>query len=209
MPTSVIFNHFPEDLLDILIGGFYSSIHLGALSSWLLMNNLKLLTYLSHQMTAEICTVINNDGFCHSKSAYQIVADKIGYHFLGYRLVRGCLHPLGEIINGNQNESVSIRSGWIYWTDDIHSPSYRWPRWTHSIKFVRWHSDQITVPLTFVAFLHKLATIILHSHPEVTGSKDLSCQSEPIHMCATNSCMYPFNKFRSFKSINTYENTQI
>ena len=79
-------------------------------------------------MTVEICTVIGDDGFWNSKSADQIVADKVGHHFLGYRFVRGCFHSLGEIIDGNQNESVSIRSGWLYRTDDIHSPSYIWPK---------------------------------------------------------------------------------
>ena len=54
-------------------------------------------------MTIEICIVISNDRFRNSKSAYQIVANKISHHFLGYQLVRSCFHPLGEIINGNQN----------------------------------------------------------------------------------------------------------
>ena len=103
MLTSMFVNYFPQDLFDILVGGLYSSVHLGAISSRLLMNNPKLFTYLFHQMTVEVCTIINNDGLWNSKSAYQIIANKIGHHFLGYRLVRGCLHPLGEIINGNQN----------------------------------------------------------------------------------------------------------
>ena len=124
MPTSLFVDHFSQNLFDILVGGLYSFVHLRAISSGPPVNNLKLFTYLFHQMTFEICTVISNDEFWNSKSAYQIIADKIGYHFLGYRLVRGCFHPFGEIINGNQNESVSIRSGRLYRTDDIHSPSY-------------------------------------------------------------------------------------
>jgi len=40
----------------------------------------------------------------------------------------------------------------------------------HRINFIWRHSNQIFVYLTSWAFLHILATIIFHSHPEVTGS---------------------------------------
>ena len=88
MPTSVIVNHFSQNLLDILIGGFYNSIHLRMISSCVSVSNLKLLTYISHKVTVEIRTIIGNDGFRYSKPAYLIVENKIGYNFLGHRLVR-------------------------------------------------------------------------------------------------------------------------
>ena len=110
MPTSMLVNHFPQNLFDILIGGLYSSVHLGTISSWILMSDLKLLTYLYHHVTTDIRTVMRNDGFWHSKSTYQIVANKISHHFLGYRVVWSCFHPLGEVINGNQNECVPLEA---------------------------------------------------------------------------------------------------
>ena len=170
MPTSMLVNHFSQNIFDILIGRLCSSVHLGMISGWVSVSNLKLLTCISDQVTIEIWTIVGNNGFWYSKPAYQIVANKINYSFLGYRLLWSRFHPLGEVINGNQNESVSIRSGWLYQPKDIHAPSYKWSRWTHSIELVRWHSDQISVHLTFMTFLHKLATIILHGHPEIPGS---------------------------------------
>ena len=54
------------------------------------MSNLKLLTYLSHQVTVEICTIISNDGLWYSEPIYQIIVNKISDNFLGYQLVRSC-----------------------------------------------------------------------------------------------------------------------
>ena len=161
MPTSVIVIHFPQNLLDVLIGGFHGSIHLRAINSWVSVSNLKLRTYISHQLTVKICTIISIDGLWYSKPAYQIFVNKISYNFLGHGFLRSCFHPLGELVNGNQNKSVSIRSDWLYWTYDIHAPRYKSPRWTHCIESVRHHWDQITMHLTFMTFLHKLVAIML------------------------------------------------
>ena len=106
MLTSLFVNHFPQNLFDILVGGLYSSVHLGAISSWLSMNNLKYFTYLYHQVTVEICTIISNDGLWYSKPTHQIIANKVCYNFLDYQLKRSCFYPLGEIVNGNKNKFV-------------------------------------------------------------------------------------------------------
>ena len=113
MPTSVIVNHFPLNFLDVLIGGFYSSIHLRMISGWVPMSNLKLLTYDSHQVTVKICTIISNDGFWYPNPTYQIVANEINYNFLGYRLIRSWFHPFGEVINSNQDKYVLEAAGSI------------------------------------------------------------------------------------------------
>lgn len=88
VPTSAIFNHLPQNLLYVLVGGFYSSVHLGTIGGGISVSNLELFTYLSHQVTVKIRSVISNDGFWYSKPTYHVVANKISYNFLGYRLVR-------------------------------------------------------------------------------------------------------------------------
>ena len=110
----MLVNHFSQNLFDILIGGPYNSVHLRTISCYVSVINLKLLTYISDQVTVEICTIVGNDGFMHSKSSYKIVTNKISDNILGYRLVRSCFHPLGKIVNGGQNKFVSIKNGWLY-----------------------------------------------------------------------------------------------
>lgn len=97
------------------------------------MSDIELLAYFLHQVAIEICSVIGDNGIWYSKSAYQITAHKICYYFLCHELVGDCLHLFSKVVNGNQDESMTIRGGRLYQTINIHAPSYEQPRRTHGL----------------------------------------------------------------------------
>ena len=70
---------------------------------------LEMFIELGDHCVVEIRTIFSNNSLWHSVSTDQIMSDKPCHDILGYCSKGSCLNPLGEIINGYQNEAMPIR----------------------------------------------------------------------------------------------------
>ena len=109
MPIPVSHDHFLHDLLNVLVGRLNSAIHLRAIRGRIVMLDFEILTQLFHHFVVEVGSIISNDPFRNTVSTDDLVLDKPGNHLLGDVGVGSSLYPLGEIIDGNEDESMAIR----------------------------------------------------------------------------------------------------
>ena len=110
MPVLVGHCHFLYDLLDVFVSGFYNAIHLQPVRRRVMMLDLEFLTELSDHNVVEVCTIICNDSLRNTIPTDKILFDELGHNILGDRSEGSCLNPICEVINGNQDEAVPIRS---------------------------------------------------------------------------------------------------
>lgn len=151
-------------------------------------------------MTIKIFLVIYNNRIWYLKLTYQVIVNKANYYLLRYGIIRVCLHPLGKVMENKMNLCPLEEAGSIGSITSM--PSYKRPMKTHSFEFVKGYSDQITMYLALMTFLHELTTIVFHSHQKITSLKDLLRQGKSIHMSTANCSMYLFKKFCSFCGVD-------
>ena len=88
--------------------------------------------------------------------------------------IRSGLHPLGEVVDGDQDELMTTGRFRRNLPDDVDTPYWKRPRWSQCVQLWRWHVNEVPMYLTLETSLNKLATIRLHSQPEILGSHDLT-----------------------------------
>lgn len=121
-----------------------------------------------HQITIKIGNIVGDDWLRGPKSADDAISNKICYNLLRHRFVRSNLDPFSEIINGYEDESISIRGSRLDRTYDIQTLSGKWPRQTCHVEFVGRNSYHVGMHLTLVAFLYvldELVSIIIQKYP--------------------------------------------
>ena len=101
----------------------------------------------------------------------------------------GGLHPLGEVINGDQDELMT--TGRFQWNlpDDVNTPYRKWSWWSQCMQLGRRHVNEISMYLTLGTSLDKLAAIRLQDQPEVASPHNLTGQYMSFHMWSANSRM--------------------
>ena len=152
MPLSSALNHPSKNLFDILVGCFHSSVVFWSLWSRIVVHNFELLAYLLHQITIDVCSISCDDSSWDTKSTNNVWMNKIHDRLLSDCFESYRLHPFGEVINCNQNESMSIRVFWINWSNYIHSPCNKGPRSSHRVQlWMRW-MNEISMDLTLMTF---------------------------------------------------------
>ena len=106
MPVLVGDCHLLYDLLDIFVSSFNCTIHLWSVGRSIVMLNLELLAQGGDHSIVKVCTVISDDPFGDTVPANKVLFDEAGNHILCDRCEGSCFDPLGEVVNGQQNEEV-------------------------------------------------------------------------------------------------------
>src|SRR3954468_14591713 len=122
VPISVSHYHLLHNLLNVLVGRFNSAIHLRTIRRIIVMLDLEGLTKLLHHLVIEIRSIISNDLLKNPITTDYVVLDKAGNHLLGNVRIRYGFIPLGEVIDGNQNEAMSIRSSRLNLSNHVNAP---------------------------------------------------------------------------------------
>src|SRR4051812_17086138 len=127
VPISVGHYHLLHNLLNILIGRFNSIIHLWTVRRRIVMLDLEGLTKILHQLVIEIRSIISNDLFRNPITTDYVVLDKTSNHLLGDIRIGCGFNPFSEVINGNQNEAMSIRSNRLNLSNHVNALHWERP----------------------------------------------------------------------------------
>ena len=92
------------------------------------MLNLELLAQGSDHSIVKVCTVISDDPFWDTVLANEILFDEAGNNILSNGCEGSCFDPLGEVVNGHQNEMVSIGCCRLDLSNHVDSPHREGPR---------------------------------------------------------------------------------
>src|SRR3954471_20474886 len=205
MPISVGHHHLLHNLLNVLVGRFNSAIHLWMIRRRIVMLDLEGLTKLLYHLVIEIRSIISNDLLRNPIMTDYVVLDKTSDHLLGDIRVRCGFNPLGEVIDGNQNEAMSIRSSRLNLSNHINAPHCKRPRRSQNIQRHRRHVHLISIDLALVTNSDMVMTISFHSGPIVTSPQDLLSHCMPTRMGTKLTFVHFFYDFRGFFLHNTSE----
>src|SRR3954468_16579581 len=203
VPISIGHYHLLHNLLNVLVGRFNSAIHLWTIRRRVMMLDLEGLTKLLHQLIIEIRSIVSNDLLRNPITAYYVVFDKASNHLLGDIRIRCGFNPLGEVIDGNQNEAMSIRSSRLNLSNHINAPHCKRPRRSQNIQRHRRHVHFVSIDLALVTNSDMVMTISFHSGPIVTSPQDLLSHCMPTRMGTKLAFVHLFYDFRSFFFHNT------
>ena len=92
------------------------------------MLNLELLAQSSDHNVVQICIVVNDDPVRDTIPAYEVLLDEAGNHILCNGGEGSFFDPLGKVINGHQDETVSIVCCRLDLSNHVDSPHREWPR---------------------------------------------------------------------------------
>ena len=134
MPILVSQDHFLHDLLNVLVGRLNSAIHLRTIRGRIVVLDFEVLTQLFHNFVVEVGSIICIDHFRNTVSTDDLILDKPGNHLLSDVGVESSFYLLGEIINGNEDEPVTIGSSWFDAANHIDAPHSKGPRRCHDIQ---------------------------------------------------------------------------
>ena len=101
MPVLVSDDHFLDDLLNVLVGGFNSAIHLGSVRRRVMMLDLEFLTQFLHHFVVQVRPIICDDLAWNTISANEVVLDEPRNHLSCNVGVRRRLDPFDEVVNGH------------------------------------------------------------------------------------------------------------
>src|ERR1051325_11274054 len=127
VPILVSDNHLLYNLLDILVCRLHSTIHFWTIWRRVMMFYLEAVTQLFHHFVFEIGAVISNDLLGNPITTNDIMLDETCYHLSSDTSIRCCLNPFGKVVNGDKDESMSIRSGGLNFPDHINAPHRKRP----------------------------------------------------------------------------------
>lgn len=68
--------------------------------------------------------------------------------------MKGGFYPLGEVVNCDKDEPVTIIRGRLNGTNDIHAPTCEGQRGAGVVKLTRRNLKHVSMSLALVAFLH-------------------------------------------------------
>src|SRR3954471_5205994 len=202
---SVSHYHLLHNLLNVLVGRFNSAIHLWTIRRRVVMLDLERLTKLLHQLVIEIRSIVSNDLLRNPITTDYVVLDKASNHLFGNIRIRCGFNPLGEVINGNQNEAMSIRSSRLNLSNHVNAPHCKRPRRSQDIQRHRRHVHFIGIDLALVTNSDMVMTISFHSGPIITSPQDLLSHCMPTRMGTKLTFVHFLYDFRSFFLHNTSE----
>src|SRR4051812_40538438 len=203
MPISVGHYHLLHNLLNVFVGRFNSAIHLWTIRRRVVVFDLEGLTKLLHHLVIEIRSIISNDLLRNPITTDYVVLNKASNHLLGDIRIRCGFNPLGEVIDGNQNETMSIRSSRLNLSNHINAPHCKRPRRSQDIQRHRRHVHFVSINLALVTNSDMVMTISFHSGPIVSSPQDLLSHCMPTRMGTKLTFMHFLYDLRSFFFNNT------
>ena len=85
------------------------------------MLDFELLAQGGDHSVVEICTVVSDDHFWDTVPENEILLDEAGNNILSNKSEGSCFDPLCKIVNGHQDEAVSIGGCWLDFPNHIDS----------------------------------------------------------------------------------------
>ena len=92
------------------------------------MLNLELLAQSGDHSIVQICTIVRNDPVGDTIPTYEVLLDEEGNHILCNGSEGSCFDPLGKVINGHRDETVSIGCCRLDFSNHVDSPHSELPR---------------------------------------------------------------------------------
>ena len=86
------------------------------------MFDLEALEVVFDPLGYEVSTIIRDDGVRDPIPGDDVIPDEFPRRHGSDYLVQGCLHPLGEVVDGHHDKPMTIRGGQVYGTNDINPP---------------------------------------------------------------------------------------
>ena len=114
------------------------------------MINLELLAQSGDYSVVQICTIVCDDPVGDTIPAYEVLLDEAGNHILRNIGKGSCLDPLGEIVNSNQDEAMSVGRCGLDLSNHVNTPHCKWTQSGHDIQRDRRHMDFVSVDFAFV-----------------------------------------------------------
>src|ERR1044072_4364386 len=128
MPILVSYCHLLYNPLNVLVGGFHCAIHLRPIGRGVVMLDLELHAEFGDYFVVEIGAVICDNPFRSAIPTDKIMFDESSHNILGNRCERGCFYPLGEIINCHEDETMSVGSCGVDFSNHVNAPHCKGPR---------------------------------------------------------------------------------
>src|ERR1044072_7596592 len=128
MPIFVSHCHLLYNLLNVLVGGFHSAIHLRPIWRRVVMLDPELRAEFGDHLIVEIRAVICDNSFRSAKRTDEVMLDESSHNILGNRCERGCFYPLGEIVNFHKDETMSVGSCGLDFSNHVNAPHCKGPR---------------------------------------------------------------------------------
>ena len=92
------------------------------------MLNFELFAQSGDHSVVQVCTIIRNDSVRNTVPANEVLLDEASNHILCNGGEGSCFDPLGQVINGHQDETVSIGYSRLDLSNHVDSPHCEWPR---------------------------------------------------------------------------------
>ena len=92
------------------------------------MLNLELLAQSGDHSIVQIRTIVSDDLVGDTIPTYEVLLDEAGNHILCNAGEGSCFDPLGKVVNGHQDEAVSIGCCRLDLSNHVDSPHSEWPR---------------------------------------------------------------------------------
>src|ERR1051325_3395801 len=182
MPIFVSHCHLLYNLLNILVGGFHCAIHLRPVRRRIVMLDLELRAEFGDHLVVEIGTVICDNPFRSAIPTDKIMLHESSHNILGNRCERGCLYPLGEIVNCHKDETVSVGSRGLDFSNHVNAPHRKSPRSGKNIQRYWRYVHFVCIYLALVTRSSITVTISFHGGPIVTCPQNLLSHSMSTRM---------------------------
>jgi len=197
MPIFVGDHHFLDNLLEILVSCFDCPIHLWSIRGRVEVLNLPFGAQFVNQLPIKVLGVIGYQSCRQTVTTYQILFNKSLDYFLCYMGIRVGFYPLGEVVDGHQNESMPIARFGVDWPYNIQTPHIKRPRRDHIEQRCRRRIYLVAIYLTLIAFSHIVYIISLHGQPEVSSPCfaivcPLACVAQIPSWTSFNACSISF-----------------
>ena len=131
------------------------------------MINLELFAQSGDHRAVQIRTVVCDDPVWNTIPAYEILLDEAGNHIFSNRGEGSCFDPFGEIVNGDQDEAMSIGCSGLDLSNHVNPPHCKWPRSSQNVERNRRDMHFFSVDLTFVASTGMLMAVSFHGRPVI------------------------------------------
>ena len=151
MPVFVSDNHLLYDLLNILIGRFHCAIHLWTIQRRVVVLDLELRAKLSDYGIVEVGTIVRDDSLRDAIATDKVMLYEPGDQILSNKGEQGCFNPFYKVVNGDENEAMSVRSSRLDFSDHINAQHYKRLRSSHDIQRNQRHVNLVSINLALVA----------------------------------------------------------
>jgi len=150
MSVFVGLHHPLYDSLDIFIGCFYGSIHLGLIWWWIVVFNLVVATQSIYCLIVQVAGIISSNLIGDLITTNYLFLIELNNNLSNDIGIWSCFNPFGEVIYGHKNETMSVGSFRLNPSDHIYAPHGERLWRCQNIQMSRRDMYLVCINLTFV-----------------------------------------------------------